>query len=318
MALSADTLEKRDHGGGLDAAVRQYGGVRSDWIDLSTGINPVPYPFTPPPASAWNALPDSAAQAALCDAARAFWSVPETLGILAVPGASAAIAQIPRLLPSASVCIQGPTYNEHAAAFLLHGWTVTDQPAAATAQVLVNPNNPTGRFWTPQDLQSDLHVVDESFCDIAPERSLLHHIDARALVLKSFGKFWGLAGLRLGFVIGAPARLDRMAEWLGPWPVSGVALDIGRAALRDTHWVDTTRARLERDAHRLDTLMTSAGATVAGGTPLFRLYDVSDAAVWQDKLARRHIWSRIFPYSATLLRLGLPDDTGWAQIEAAL
>ena len=96
MDASNETKQMRDHGGGLDAAVLRYGGVRDDWIDLSTGINPVPYPFTPPPAAAWTALPDSAAQEALGVAARRFWSVPDTLDVLAVPGASAAIAQIPR------------------------------------------------------------------------------------------------------------------------------------------------------------------------------------------------------------------------------
>ena len=316
MDASNETKQMRDHGGGLDAAVLRYGGVRDDWIDLSTGINPVPYPFTPPPAAAWTALPDSAAQEALGVAARHFWSVPDTLDVLAVPGASAAIAQIPRLAAARTVRIPAPTYNEHAAAFAAHGWTVTQDLGAA--QVLVHPNNPTGQYWSASDLSEGLQVIDESFCDIAPDQSLVRHAGGDALVLKSFGKFWGLAGVRLGFVIGAPDHLARLAEWLGPWPVSGVALEIGRQALSDTAWANTTRARLSDDAHRLDAMMVAAGAQIAGGTPLFRLYEVEDAATWQDRLARHHIWSRTFPYSTRWLRLGLPDGPGWSRLADAL
>ncbi|MEL7259771.1 MAG: threonine-phosphate decarboxylase [Pseudomonadota bacterium] len=306
----------RDHGGGLDAAVQRYGGVRDDWIDLSTGINPVAYPFTLSDRAAWTALPDAGAQMALCAAARRFWAVPDHLDVLAVPGASAAIAQIPRLQDAGTVRIPGPTYNEHAAAFRLHGWAVTDE--AADAQVLVHPNNPTGQFWTADDIGPGLHVIDESFCDIAPERSLVAAAGADTIVLKSFGKFWGLAGLRLGFVIGDAAHLARLADWIGPWPVSGVALAIGRAALENAGWAAATRARLATDAARLDAMLGAAGARVDGGTTLFRLYHVDDAAAWQDTLARHHIWSRIFPYSDHWLRLGLPDADGWARLDAAL
>jgi cobalamin biosynthetic protein CobC len=139
------------------------------------------------------------------------------------------------------------------------------------------------------------------------------------IVLKSFGKFWGLAGLRLGFAIARPETIDRLAEMIGPWAVSGPGLVTGAAALRDRDWAETTRARLARDADRLDSLMTRAGARVAGGTTLFRLYDVDEAAAWQDRLAQHHIWSRIFPYSDRWLRLGLPGpDAHWAQLEEAL
>lgn len=112
--------------------------------------------------------------------------------------------------------------------------------------------------------------------------------------------------------------IARLREMLGPWPVSGIALDLGAVALRDMAWADQTRARLRRDARRLDTLMTAQGAQVVGGTSLFRLYDVKDAAAWQDRLAHAHIWSRVFPYSPSWLRLGLPAENHWSRLEAAL
>jgi cobalamin biosynthetic protein CobC len=165
--------------------------------------------------------------------------------------------------------------------------------------------------------------VDESFGDIAPETSMIARTAyPGTLVLKSFGKFWGLAGMRLGFAIGHPETLrgpnGRLADMIGPWAVSGPALAIGAAALSDLVWAETTRARLAQDATRLDAMVCARGARLVGGTTLFRLYQVEDAALWQDRLARQRIWSRIFPYSGTWLRLGLPPADGWDRLEQAL
>ncbi len=309
----------RDHGGNLDAAIRSHGGTRADWADLSTGINPVPYPLPALPDMAWTALPDAGAQAALLQAARAFWQVPDDAAILAVPGASAAIAHVPRLAAPGTVHIPAPTYNEHAAAFRLHGWHVTpDAPVSPAARVLVHPNNPTGAFHAAP-LTGPLTVIDESFCDVAPERSWVD-LAARGdtLILKSFGKFWGLAGLRLGFVIGPAPLVTALSDMLGPWPVSGPALAIGTAALSDQAWAEATRTRLARDAARLDALMQGAAARTLGGTPLFRLYEVPDAAALQARLAAHHVWSRSFPYDPRWLRLGLPAPDRWEQLERAL
>lgn len=305
----------RDHGGGIDTARAQYGGAREDWLDLSTGINPEPYPLGDLPPDCWTALPDRAAQDALTAAARRFWAVPEGMEILAAPGASALIAQAPRLFPGHRVDIPAPTYNEHAAAFRGHGWRLMP---GAPLRVLVHPNNPNGRRWSAADLTGTAHVIDESFGDIAPEDSLLSRLRPNDILLKSFGKFWGLAGLRLGFAIGAPDKIAQLAEALGPWPVAGPALAIGTRALSDPDWAAATRARLHQDAARLDALLEAYGARPIGGTALFRLYDTEDASAWQARLARAHIWSRIFPYSPRWLRLGLPPQSRWAQLEAAL
>ena len=314
----------RDHGGGIDAAARRWGGARADWIDLSTGINPLPFPLPALPAAAWSALPDQDAMAQLDAEARRVWQVPPGAGVLAAPGASALIARLPALAPAGRVAIPFPTYNEHAAAFRAAGRPVEAAPdpaPGAAALVVVHPNNPDGRVWTADALPAaELTVIDESFGDTDPAASLIA-LAARpgTLVLKSFGKFWGLAGLRLGFAIGDPALLARLADGLGPWPVSGPALAIGAAALADDGWAAATRARHTRDAARLDGLMTGAGATVVGGTPLFRLYQVGDALAWQDRLARRRIWTRAFPWSTDWLRLGLPgSEDQWQRLRAAL
>lgn len=308
------TMPERDHGGGLDAAIARFGGTRAGWLDLSTGINPVPYPVGDFASDAWSALPDQGAFDRLEDAARRFWSVPEGAGILAAPGASALIARIPALLPAAEVQIAGPTYNEHAAGFRAQGWNVVDH--AAPARVVVHPNNPDGRTWAGLDVDRPLTVIDESFCDVMPGDSLIElATKPGVLILKSFGKFWGLAGLRLGFVIGDPDLTNRLREAIGPWQVSGPALELGARALGDLAWAEATRARLTQDAARLDQLV---GAPLVGGTSLFRLYDVKDARAMQDKLAQAHVWSRVFPYSDGWLRLGLPHPDRWDQLEAAL
>lgn len=308
----------RDHGGGLDAAVARYGGTRAEWLDLSTGINPVPYPVGQISADAWTALPDAAAMARLERAARTFWHVPDGAEVVIAPGASALIARMPALFEDGTVFINTPTYNEHEAAFRAHsGWHVSDDSAAATTHVFVHPNNPSGHLFEADLIGTRAQcLVDESFCDVTPEAShIALSANAGVVILKSFGKFWGLAGLRLGFAICAPQAATRMRELLGPWPVSGAALEIGARALEDLAWAEATRVRLRTDAARLDALID---APLVGGTNLFRLYEVDDAVLWKTRLAEVHVWSRIFPYSDRWLRLGLPASDRWEQLEAAL
>lgn len=316
----------RDHGGGLDAAIAQYGGTRADWLDLSTGINPRSYPVPELAPEVWTQLPDRAAEATLEAAARAFWMVPDELGVLAAPGASVLIANLPRLLPPGRVRVVERTYNEHAASFAQAGWDIVrrdpDEGPRAEARVVVHPNNPTGLVWSGADEAPGrpLLVIDESFGDIQLGTTHVRDIATRpgTIVLKSLGKFWGLPGLRLGFAIGDPELIDRLREMLGPWPVSGPALAIGRAALEDMVWANELRQKLHTDVARMDALLQSRGAEIAGGTLLFRLYEVDDAAAWQAKLAEGRVWSRIFPYAPGWLRLGLPPVDRWAQLEAAL
>ena len=305
----------RDHGGGIDAACAIWGGMRGDWLDLSTGINPEPFPVPDLPRDAWTALPDHAATTAFVTAARSIWAIPSAAAVLPVPGTSAAIARIPALMPPGTVHIPGPTYNEHAAAFSGQGWRLGEDDA--TACVIVHPNNPDGRLW-PDAPAAPLTVIDESFADLCPDLSLI----ARAarpgtLVLKSFGKFWGLGGLRLGAVAGDPVLIDRLAALLGPWAVSGPALAIGAQALHDVSWADATRRRLAQDRARLDHLFAEY-ADLVGGTDLFRLYSSPTARSLHERLARARILTRVFPWDDRLIRVGLPPSHGWSRLQAAL
>jgi cobalamin biosynthetic protein CobC len=197
--------------------------------------------------------------------------------------------------------------------------------AGADIAVLGNPNNPDGKRYEPSQLLALLPhvgrlVVDESFADAVPSLSLAPKAaQPGLLILRSFGKFFGLAGLRLGFVIGSEADIAALAAMAGPWPVSGAAIAIGERALLDREWAGATSARLERDSLRLDAEVARIGWTFVGGTPLFRLYETGDAKLAQERLARAHIWSRVFPHQKGWLRLGLPgNETEWARLSAAL
>lgn len=310
----------RDHGGGLDDAILKYGGNRTNWLDLSTGINPIPYPIPKVPNHFWHSLPDSQAQSALLSAARKFWKVPNGANIIASSGVSQLIAMLPSLLPVNCVEIIGPTYNEHAAAFQSSGWTVGQ---TGSVRVIVHPNNPDGNqhVISKQDAKNtDLMIIDESFCDVTPDETLINLTDQNnVIVLKGLGKFWGLAGLRLGFAVAAPELIKKITDRIGPWAISGPAQFIGQAALTDNSWIIKTRSRLREDSLRLDNLMIEYGNKPLGGTDLFRLYEVKNATKIQNTLAKKFIWTRIFPYSRNWLRLGIPGtEAQWAQLINAL
>ncbi len=318
----------RDHGGNLDMAMARFGA--GDWIDLSTGINRRPYPMPVLAEADLHCLPTHTEQEALMETARRAWDVAPGWAGLALAGAQAAIQLVPWVVGKGRARVLAPTYNEHAACLRSAGWALDEVQtvkalAGADLAVLVNPNNPDGRCHTPAELralagQARMLIVDESFADPQPGRSVLPLAPPdNLLVLRSFGKFYGLAGLRLGFAFGPRWLIDRMAVMAGPWPVSGPALAAGRVALADGAWAQAMRHQLVQDAGRADRLAESAGWALIGGTSLFRLYETGDAVAAQERLARHRIWSRIFPWSDRWLRLGLPGpETEWERLAAAL
>lgn len=318
----------REHGGNLDLAQQRFGGRAEDWIDLSTGINRLPYPVGEVSARAWSALPSRAEIEALHQAARHAYHT--RAAIVALGGAQAAIQLLPQLAPRGCARILAPTYNEYAGVLSAAGWDVAeagdlDALAGADLAVVVNPNNPDGRSFAPKDLLALLPrvgrlVIDESFADAVPQLSLASEADRPGLlILRSFGKFYGLAGLRLGFALGNASDIGKLSAMSGPWPVSGAAIAIGSRALRDNAWAKATSARLVRDCARLDDMVQSQGWRLVGGAPLFRLYETPGALAAQEKLARGQIWSRVFAQKPTWLRLGLPgSEAEWTRLAEVL
>ncbi len=323
------------HGGNVNAARRLFPDAPEPWIDLSTGINPVPYPIGDIPAPAFTRLPEPSALAALESAARLAYGAKPSAEVVAAPGTQAIIQWLPYIFPAKRVGILGHTYGEYAQCWRAAGADVVSANTlgdfeTCDAGVLANPNNPDGRIVAPAELtaaaasfaaKGGLLVVDEAFMDVMPLSQSLTPVlpDAGAIVLRSFGKTYGLAGVRLGFGI-APQELGaRLRAALGPWAVSGPAIEIGRRALADRAWLARTTASLTRDAERLDHLLKMTGFTVVGGTPLFRLAEREDADVWFRRLGRAGILTRPFPARPGALRFGIPsDETGWVRLETAL
>jgi len=303
------------HGGDLAAAETRWGKPAQGWLDLSTGINPWPYAVGHVAAESWHRLPGTAEQDGLRHAAAsAYGCSPEN--VLAGPGSSCLIAALARCFSPRRVVVVSPTYGEHAAAWKAAGHAISEVGVPADAGgadvlVVVNPNNPDGRTHDPEMVlgwcdQFSLVVVDEAFGEVAPLLSVAGRLRPGLVVLRSFGKFYGLAGLRLGFCLAQPDVVAQLAAQLGPWPVSGPALAIGRAALADRGWADATRAHLANAAQRLDGVLIKAGLHGLGGTDLFRLVEHPDAAAVYDRLGRAGILVRAFAHRPDWLRFGLP------------
>ena len=242
--------------------------------------------------------------------------------VAATPGTEAALRPLPRLLGARSVAIAQPTYGGHPEAWRAAGAEIVMQDAPAEARVVVNPNNPDGRVTPAQDLLAVAHsswtIVDEAFADPHPDASVAAHAGGRLLVLRSFGKFYGLPGLRLGFVLAEPMLVKEIRQAFGDWPVSNGAISIGRAAYADTTWRERTRQRLRRDRARLDRLLEHVGLAVLGGTDLFRLVRAADAETVFLRLLETGVLCRPFE-QPDLLRFGLPAARAdWDRLAAAL
>ena len=315
------------HGGDLGEAMRRYPDAPKPWLDLSTGINPVPFPLPDLPADLWTRLPSRTDHDALIEAAAARYGVKDPATIVAAPGTQALIQLLPRLWPKSKVAVVGPTYEEHEVSWRRHGHTVRTTAALSQAQdheivIVVNPDNPTGRLVLAADLRACKQqiVIDESFADFLPaSASLAGDLPASTIVLRSFGKAYGLGGVRLGFAIGAPETVAVLREELGPWAVSGPALAIGRAALSDEAWLQGAARRLEHDGRRLDDLLKNAEFAVLGGTPLFRFVRHDDAPGMVQHLGRHGIHLRAFLLAPDRLRFGLPGgDAAFDRLAKAL
>lgn len=315
------------HGGRLAEARRAHPSAPTPWLDLSTGVNPEGWRQGRAPTAALSRLPDPADLEALEAAAAGFFGC-DPARVVAVPGAEAGLRLLPSVLDAARVAIASPTYGSHADAWRLAGAQVTEVERAALfrqptdAFVVVNPNNPDGTLTPGAELVAGAAgrwlVIDESFIEVAPEFSAVSAMTDRTVVLRSFGKFHGLPGVRLGFVVASPERAARLRLRIGDWPVGADAISLGVAAYGDAGWAERTRRRLERDAVRLDRLLVEAGFEIVGGTSLFRLTRAGDAKRRAEALAEQGVLVRTFAHDPMLIRFGLPGRKEWPRLQAAL
>ena len=314
------------HGGGLEAAKRAFGD--GDWIDLSTGINPHPWPGAAAIAVDWQRLPDPDALARLEAVAASYFGV-DARHICAVPGSEIGLRLVGTLVGGPARHI-APSYRTHGE---MVAGSAPIAPEAARGHdgtlILANPNNPDGRVTGAAAMQALLDgrgpggwlLVDEAFADSDPATSIAPLVDdsQRLIVFRSFGKFFGLAGVRLGFVVAPLAIVAALRERLGAWPLSAAAIHIGTAAYADRDWIAAARQQLTDEAAALDTLLVCQGHRPIGACPLFRLIETDDAHALFERLARRAILTRPFADQPRWLRIGLPADAAArARLEAAL
>ncbi|MEZ5785406.1 MAG: threonine-phosphate decarboxylase CobD [Xanthobacteraceae bacterium] len=327
--------EPLQHGGDLAQARRLFPDAPEPFIDLSTGINPYSYPLPPMAPDLFARLPQADALDRLAAAAAAAYGAPSPACVVVAPGTQSLLPLIAALVPPGRAAILTPTYAEHARAAARAGHRVIETPDReglrdADLAILVNPNNPDGRVLSHANLlamaddpdqRGSLLVVDEAFMDVGPPDASLGPdvMLGNIVVLRSFGKFFGLAGLRLGFAISAPDTAERLRASLGPWAVSGPALEIGAAALADRTWITAMQDRLAQAARRLDTLLTGAGLEIVGGTALFRLTQCSGAPLLFNALGGAGILVRRFDERPDWLRFGLPgDEPAWDRLARVL
>ncbi|MDH4440303.1 MAG: threonine-phosphate decarboxylase CobD [Rhizobium sp.] len=310
-----------DHGGGLAAAASIYGGRIEDWLDLSTGINPCPPPLPEIPPRAWHRLPDRELEHAARLAAQSYYRSGLRLP-LPVPGTQSVIQMLPRFLqPGARIAVLSPTYGEYARVFEQAGFTldrIADLDAVTQAHnlvIVVNPNNPDGRRQSTSrltQLAEDLGrsggylVVDEAFGDTRPDLSLAGSAQSNLIIFRSFGKFFGLAGIRLGFVIADHSILAQFADWLGPWAVSGPALSLATRML--TSDVSPLQDSIAARCDALHAVLRGAGLSIRGDAGLLTLVEDEWAADLHSHLCRHHILTRKFDYRPDWLRFGLAAD----------
>lgn len=317
------------HGGRLDAAIAEYGGSPADWLDLSTGINQDSYPVPALDPSIWHRLPDDGAFETARVAFRKSCDVAEDASISLASGSQAHIQLLPLLLKPQDVSVVGFTYQEHAQAWRRGGHAVFVSDGLASAEatarivVVVNPNNPDGTLYGTDDLlalsrrlaaKGGLLIVDEAFGDAVPDASLLPATGRDGLVvLRSLGKFYGLAGVRFGAMAGAAPLIDRMDDLLGPWAVSGPALAVAAAAFSDKAWQRKAAAKLHSNRQRLEADLSAAGLEIMGATDLFVLAEHLDAQAIDETLKRARILVRTFVEQPLWLRFGIPRDARQAK-----
>jgi cobalamin biosynthetic protein CobC len=320
------------HGGDIQAASEVFDIPLAQWIDLSTGINPDGYSVPEIPSQFFARLP--------CDdypplrqAARAYYQVQALL-----PGAGSQIFKetIPRLFEqSCRVAIPDVGYQEHRRCWLACGHRIVEydgfKPAslgalieagAVDCAVVVHPNNPTAATidiatldrWRQRLLQSDgLLIVDEAFADCAESNSSLQLDDHEGvIVLRSLGKFFGLAGLRVGFALGDSERLQQLKSLRGLWSVSGVSQYVAALALADQTWQQQAQLQIAVNSDSLYQLLGSYfPAHQLRQSSLFvsLLLPQAEAIALYMGLAQRAILVRFCALndsSQALLRFGLP------------
>ncbi|WP_286235147.1 threonine-phosphate decarboxylase CobD [Thalassotalea sediminis] len=328
------------HGGQLRKVSEQYHIPVDEWLDLSTGIAPFSYPVPAIPQIIWQQLPQYSPE--LLTAAKQYYHCDN---VLVSNGSQAIISILPTLWQkqnrkSTQVYLPFKGYKEHAqawgnAGFEVH-WYYDELPAleqltSNCVLVVINPNNPTGKLFSRGTLtiyqravteRQGLFIIDEAFMDvITPNQSMSGYINGNnTLVLKSFGKFFGLAGLRIGFIIANQQWLTLLAEHLGPWQVNGPAQFIAVKAMQDAKWQAQQKEKLSQQRLALKKLLLNYFGDDINGTDLFltvNLNNQSQAMYMYDSLCQQGVYVRLTDDQHSL-RFGIPKPEDMERLSNSL
>ena len=345
--LAACGLESADelplHGGDIVSASARFGIPVAQWLDLSTGLNPVAYPVPVLEAEVFQRLPYLRPE--FIDAAANYYGNDQ---LMPSNGSQLIIQELPNCLAKLPVLLPEYGYQEHHDHWKRHGNPIEYYPAfdpheaAATIEaalekgeafhlVIINPNNPTGLGFAPEQLADwarsmppgGYMVIDEAFIDVTPEMSVLgRHFCDNMLVLRSFGKFFGLAGIRLGFVFAHPELRNMLQQRTGIWAVNGPAQALATQALLDSDWQATAQHRIRRCADATQQLFAPLFRCLKTPrqihTPLFSSYQLSadEAVSVQRHFACQGILLRVIWLNehSSLLRVGVLNDENEIQV----
>ncbi|MGR6872271.1 threonine-phosphate decarboxylase CobD [Pseudomonas sp. HK3] len=332
------------HGGQLETYAKHYDIANNQWLDLSTGINPKGYPQPKIPDSVFRDLPneDDGLQQAACK----YYGSDD---VLMVPGSSWAIQCLPTVLQQYDAQITKvllPTigYSEHERAWRASNVEVVFYHYAPTnAQlqdcdvcVLINPNNPSSHLLSSEVVSDMAHqlnthsgwlMVDEAFIDTQPQNSVIQNQLDNVIVLRSLGKFFGLAGLRVGAIIANDNLLKKCSELLPPWALNNPARFIAKQALQDNEWINQTTLTLMQQSNNLASLcentflvkIKSALKIVKTDFFVTLIFDAKhDAFKCHHTLCEQGIYTRLLDNKSGI-RIGLPNNTdeNWQRLEHA-
>lgn len=323
------------HGGGLNKAAKKYNIPLDNWVDCSTGINPNSWPIPKLPQRVFHRLPE--ADDNLHEVARHYY---QAVSLLAIPGSQSVIQLLPQLRSTCRVAVPETGYAEHAHAWEKAGHNVVYLNGETEAinkniplfdvLIIINPNNPTGKLFSVDNLLSWHHqlakkggwlIVDEAFIDTRPEHSLAQYSQRKGLIiLRSLGKFFGLAGIRSGFVLAESELLLTINNALGPWCVSGPSRFITLHALQDKKWQNETAKKLKQQSIRLKKIIENdlqkkyANSTLKGAD-LFQTLCCKNAKSLHEALAYHGIFTRLLDNEKGV-RFGLPKSSQWSHLES--
>jgi len=335
------------HGGQLSKVAKQFGIPEQEWLDLSTGIAPFSYAIPAISEKIWQDLPTISPsliraaqqyyQAKFCWPVAGSQQLIEKLPSLwndknsAIESGKKQHAYLPKV-----------GYKEHQRAWSLAGYQIhfyqdalPDNIEKNSIVVVINPNNPLTDTFSIQQLtqlkahcqqQKALLIIDEAFADIFPsEFSFVPHLtnynennndsandneneSDDLIVLRSFGKFFGLAGIRIGFACTTEIWRDIIKESIGPWSINGPALFIAEQALQDTQWQIEQSLRLEKYSKKLQELLKLhlPNASIKANA-LFITVFLDNAASVYEKLCQQGVYVRLTD-EQNALRFGVGND----------